>query len=244
MLLPLLFSAAAAYPGAPHLSRDLSKSSHYASSERDPLTPDLQVWPLPQSATFPASRGAACLSPIFSMSCTGACPDPLPEAFDRYAGYMTFAGAPSPTASANWISGLAITVSASAPLALRVSENYTLSLPSGVGNDTIAMLTADTQWGALRGIETFSQLFVWAGRGVPVSYCTSSAGLQVVDFPKYPWRGLLIDSSRHFLPLSAILVTLDAMAFNKLNTLHCECADQPPAFFARANPPLHKLQGT
>ncbi len=128
------------------------------------------------------------------------------------------AGAPAVTA-------LTVRVGGAAALALRVSENYTLSLPSGVGNDTVAVLAADTQWGALRGLETFSQLFIWSGRGVPVSYCTANAGLAVADWPRYPWRGLLIDSARHFLPLSAIFATLEAASFNKINTLHWHIVD-------------------
>lgn len=39
------------------------------------------------------------------------------------------------------------------------------------------------------------------------------------------YRGLLIDSSRHFLPLPAIKRTLDAMAWVKLNVLHWHLID-------------------
>lgn len=47
----------------------------------------------------------------------------------------------------------------------------------------------------------------------------------VTDAPRYVWRGLLIDSSRHFLTVSAIKATLDAMSMNKLNTLHWHLVD-------------------
>ena len=185
LFLALTAGVASAYPGSAHPRRDLTKSSHYATTERDPPLPTLAVWPMPQGASYPTAQGSACLSPVFSIACAGAvCPDPLADAFDRYAGYLSFAGPPSPAGSSTWVTALNVTVSAAAPLALRVSENYTLTMPSGVGGDTVAVLSADTQWGALRGLETFSQLFVWAGRGVPVAYCTTSAGLRVDDFPR------------------------------------------------------------
>lgn len=168
-----IVTAALSYPGAPPVRRDLSWSTHWASSENDPALPALPVWPLPASASFPSGApGAACLTPFFSIFCAAGapCPDPLASAFDRYSGFLSFAGAPVPLAAgAPAVTALTVRVGQVAPLALRVSENYTLSVPSGVGNDTVAVLTADTQWGALRGLETFSQLFIWSGRGVPVS---------------------------------------------------------------------------
>ena len=108
------------------------------------------------------------------------------------------------------------------PLALGVSENYTLTLPSTSG---VAVATADTQWAALRALETFSQLFQWSGNSIPTSYGCAQAPVMVNDYPRWPWRSVLIDSSRHFLPTSAVKITLDAMAYNKLNTLHWHLVD-------------------
>ena len=261
---PCLLAVAHAYPGQ-HLAHgvDMTKSSHYASTVADPPLPVLPVWPLPHSGAY-AAGGAmpACLSPTLSLSCTGACPAPLPAAFDRYAALMFFAGSPSDAVGAGFVTALNISVAADAPLGLGVSENYTLTIPTGVGADTVAVLTADTQWGALRGLETFSQLWQWSGRGTAVSYCTANANLQLEDWPRYPWRGLLVDSSRHFLPVSALLITLDAMvsmrtffraslrprpqpsllppplalqAYNKLNSLHWHLVDDQswPLYSAR-----------
>jgi hexosaminidase len=189
--------------------------------------PDLGIWPLPQLVVGgPGGPTPACLSPYFSFACAGLCPAPLPAAFDRYGGLLFFAGSPTDaTAGVGFITVLNFTISSNASLAFGVSENYTLNIPNGLDGNGAASVVADTVWGALRALESFSQLFLWSGRGAPVSYCTTRANIDMYDYPRYPWRGLLIDSARHFLPVPAIEVTLDAMSYNKLNTLHWHLVD-------------------
>lgn len=101
---------------------------------------------------------------------------------------------------------------------LGMNENYTLSVET---NGT-ALLTAESVWGALRGLETFSQLVYSPSAD---SYRIRSVG--VVDWPRFPHRGLLLDTSRHFLPLQTILETLELMSENKLNVFHWHVVDDP-----------------
>ncbi|TRY95334.1 hypothetical protein DNTS_034097 [Danionella cerebrum] len=79
-------------------------------------------------------------------------------------------------------------------------ESYNL----GVG-DGQAVLRSVSVWGALRGLESLSQLVYQDDYG---SYFINKT--EIVDFPRFAYRGLLLDSSRHYLPLHAILKTLGA----------------------------------
>lgn len=100
---------------------------------------------------------------------------------------------------------------------LKSLENYTLTI-----NDDRTFLLADTVWGALRGLETFSQL-IW--RGSEGMYFINKT--EIEDYPRFPHRGLLLDTSRHYLPLPTILDTLDVMAYNKFNVFHWHLVDDP-----------------
>ncbi len=50
--------------------------------------------------------------------------------------------------------------------------------------------------------------------------------MTIDDRPEFKWRGLLIDSSRHFLPVAAIKKQLDSLMYNKMNILHWHIIDQ------------------
>jgi hexosaminidase len=88
-------------------------------------------------------------------------------------------------------------------------ESYTLEVtPSG------AELTAPTTLGVMRGLQTFLQLVETTPQGFAVPT------VAIEDKPRFPWRGLMIDSGRHFIPVDVIKRNLDAMAAVKLNVFH------------------------
>jgi len=95
-----------------------------------------------------------------------------------------------------------------------------------VVGDTIGV-EADTEWGALSALSTLAQL----GLGGELQVA------EVEDSPRYPWRGLMIDTVRHFIPLDALKRTLDVMAFYKLNVLHLHLTDDQGFRFRSAHYP-------
>ncbi|XP_015782201.1 beta-hexosaminidase subunit beta [Tetranychus urticae] len=97
-------------------------------------------------------------------------------------------------------------------------ESYTLVIPK---NSSQAILQAKTVWGALRGLESFSQL-VYHDDGS--NQCIVNETF-IDDWPEYPYRGMMIDTARHFIPLKILLLNLDAMAYNKLNVFHWHLVD-------------------
>lgn len=85
----------------------------------------------------------------------------------------------------------------------------------------VSSLSSTSIWGIIRGLETFSQLFFVTPDDSEV--CIRKT--QINDSPRYSHRGLLIDTSRHFLSLTSILVTIKALAINKMNVLHWHMTD-------------------
>jgi hexosaminidase len=82
-----------------------------------------------------------------------------------------------------------------------------------------ATLTAPNPLGVIRGLATFEQLIEPSASGFAVP------ALTIDDAPRFPWRGLHIDVSRHFMPIEVILRNLDAMAAVKLNVFHWHLSD-------------------
>ncbi|TDP73276.1 family 20 glycosylhydrolase [Roseateles toxinivorans] len=98
-----------------------------------------------------------------------------------------------------------------APPPPAMDEGYRLAVrPDGI------VLQAATVFGALRGLQTLAQL-LGASTDLPC--------VEIEDAPRFPWRGLLIDSARRHLPLPVLKRQLDGMAAAKLNVLHWHLTD-------------------
>ena len=100
-------------------------------------------------------------------------------------------------------------------------EGYDLDVST-----TGAVITARTGAGLFYGVQTLRQLLpasvehpaalarrLW----VPVG--------RVQDAPRFEWRGMMLDVSRHFLPPSAVKRFIDLVALYKINRLHLHLAD-------------------
>ncbi|MEO8254809.1 MAG: family 20 glycosylhydrolase, partial [Flavobacterium sp.] len=80
-------------------------------------------------------------------------------------------------------------------------------------------INATTDLGALHALETLSQLLQ---NNATQFYFPS---VEINDNPRFAWRGLMIDASRHFQPVAVIKRNLDGMAAMKMNVFHWHLAD-------------------
>jgi hexosaminidase len=80
-------------------------------------------------------------------------------------------------------------------------------------------LEAANPLGVLHGLQTFLQLVRISPQGFAVPVMT------IDDQPRFPWRGLMLDVSRHFQPLAVVYRTLDGMEAVKLNVFHWHLSD-------------------
>ncbi|CAL1536508.1 unnamed protein product [Lymnaea stagnalis] len=95
---------------------------------------------------------------------------------------------------------------------------------------------ANEVWGALRGLETFGQL-VWRGTD-GLLYIKETV---ISDYPRFPHRGLHVDTSRHFLFKEVLLDILESMEMNKLNVFHWHIVDdQSFPYASQVYPELSK----
>jgi hexosaminidase len=115
-----------------------------------------------------------------------------------------------PTASANQPQFIIRTAGPSAEVEqLGEDESYRLEIAP-----TRVLLIAANPLGILHGLQTFLQLVKTTPQGFV------AASVTIEDRPRFPWRGLMIDSGRHFMPLDVIRQTLDGMEAVKLNVFH------------------------
>jgi hexosaminidase len=99
--------------------------------------------------------------------------------------------------------------------------------------DHSIFISSQTIYGALRSLQTIKQLLIYGGCISDTKQCQkythyfyiNDIPIEIIDYPDYKFRGLMIDTARHYFPLSFILQNLDAMEFNKLNVLHWHMTD-------------------
>lgn len=124
-----------------------------------------------------------------------------------------------------------IKVSRTGKVEINEDESYELSV-----NANRVSLTAATDIGALRGLETLLQLLYADANGYYFQ------GVQIKDKPRFAWRGLMIDVARHFQPVEVLKRNLDAMAAVKMNVFHFHLSDdQGWRVESKVLPKLHML---
>ncbi|XP_072228780.1 beta-hexosaminidase subunit beta isoform X3 [Leuresthes tenuis] len=187
------------------------------------------LWPLPQKVqisdvTFKLSGSSFKITDAKESSAGPSC-SLLQNAYRRYYEYM-FGGAKKQKVNKSeragpsdllelqvWITSL--DSECDGYPSVTSDESYELSV-----DQPFAVLKAPTVWGALHGLETFSQLVHEDEYGAKSINSTA-----ISDFPRFAHRGILLDTSRHFLPIKVILANLETMAMNKFNVFHWHIVD-------------------
>ena len=193
----------------------LIATSLFAQAPMIPI--NLSLMPMP--STVQMGYGKLRIDPSFSVGISGQ-PDPLLQrAVDRFLEDLRRRAGMLPldmkiTAASDAVLVVHADHDAKAVLELGDDESYTLEItPSG------AKLDAPTTLGAMHGLQTFLQLVETGPDGFDVP------AISIQDQPRFPWRGLMIDVSRHFIPVTILKRNLDGMAAVKLNVFHWHLSD-------------------
>lgn len=203
-------------------------------------SPSLTVVPYPREAALGSSSSS--LAEDFSLqitACEADC-DLLQRAVERYTKiifrpvgstgtvfrqsiFEDRINASTPTGEVATMRYLNVATAAkeSVELRLGVDESYALEVPSSP--EEAITLSAQTVWGALRGLETFAQLLQYDSHSKRLNI--NWTPLRIEDSPRFAWRGLLVDSGRHFLSIPLLEKTIDTMSAMKLNVLHWHIVD-------------------
>jgi hexosaminidase len=176
--------------------------------------PQLNLMPLP--ASVQQGSGQLAITQTFSVVINGTHDPALEAGVQRFTKQLSAqTGIPfrakdgaSPT----------LTVHADKAMepVLKLGENESYQLTV---TDSSAQITAPTTLGALHGLQTFLQLVSIGPSGF------AAPAVTIKDQPRFPWRGLMIDVSRHFIPIDVLKRNIDGMAAVKMNVLHWHLSD-------------------
>ncbi|KAJ2417183.1 Glucosamine-6-phosphate isomerase (Glucosamine-6-phosphate deaminase) (GNPDA) (GlcN6P deaminase), partial [Coemansia sp. RSA 2530] len=187
------------------------------------LSPALaSIWPIPSVYVNGTTNTVVASAQITAPSISSSILSAAIRRYNTIIEYESFTPPtdynrrpPDPEGS---LTGLTVSVDSNdETLSLETDESYTLDIPT----TGMAKLKANSIYGAMRGLETYSQLLVANGGYRFVK----STPIHIEDKPVLKHRGLLLDTARNYYPIGDIMRTLDAMSFNKMNVFHWHIVD-------------------
>ncbi len=193
----------------------------------------LDLMPLP--ASIQMGPGRLSLNGSFTVGITGCSDARLERAVERLQHRIegrTGVELPIGVAAQASPAVLSIRCSAAGPAIPKLGDDESYSL---VITSQGATLKANTVAGVLRGLETLLQLVT----GDPAGYFLPAVSIQ--DRPRFAWRGLMIDVSRHWEPVEVVLRNINALAAVKMNVFHWHLTDDQG--FRIESKKYPKLQG-
>lgn len=123
-------------------------------------------------------------------------------------------------------------------LKLNTNESYSISILT-TEYSVNTKINSTTYFGARHALETLGQLIIYDDiRGqlqVP-------GEIYIEDKPLYPYRGILLDTSRNYISVPVIKRIIDGMSLSKLNTFHWHITDSHSfPYVSKSNPNLSRL---
>lgn len=205
---------------APSVCRQYQEATGYCAESQ---APGSHLWPKPVSLTSTSHGKTLVLSnDTFRIASQGG-GDALRQAIDRYQ-QLIFApvadAAPTGSRSSPITLKVLVRDNESALLSTEQDESYTLSMDAS-GHGT---LNANSTVGAMRGLETFAQLVEYSDNG---EVQLMELPINVIDRPRWKYRGLKVDTSRHFISIARLHAVIRGMEASKLNVLQWHVVDGP-----------------
>jgi hexosaminidase len=191
---------------------------------------------MPYPANVDMDSGEFRVDASFSVAQTGHTDGQLDRAVQRFlrqlsrqTGIPAFARSPAAGKSA----ALLIHADAVSKEVQELGDNESYVLEVAPGGVT---LSAPTTLGAMHGLQTFLELVEVTSGGF------AAPALTIRDTPRFPWRGTMIDVSRHFIPLDILKRNIDGMEAVKMNVFHWHLSDnQGFRIESKKFPKLHEM---
>jgi hexosaminidase len=173
---------------------------------------------------------------------------PIPVKTTRLSGYFTLPknvtiAAPSNPELVTTVATLKsrLATAAGSVVTLKNNASATISLLLTVSNNgnigkegyllsvtpNKVIITANTPAGLFYGVQTLLQLFPPAieGKTKVTNVAWKAPCVQITDYPRFEWRGLMFDVARHFFTKAEVKHYIDDMVRYKFNILHLHLAD-------------------
>ncbi|KAJ8929408.1 hypothetical protein NQ314_017902 [Rhamnusium bicolor] len=123
-------------------------------------------------------------------------------------------------------------------ITLSVDESYILKVSESSDGRLKVLITAPTFFGARHGLQTLSQLVIYDDLRDELR---TPRDVLISDRAAYPYRGILLDTSRNYITVDAIKKTLKGMGASKLNTFHWHITDSHSfPYVSKSQPDLSK----
>jgi len=193
----------------------------------------LYLMPVPASVQIGA--GQLIIDSKFSVASTGYTEPRLDRAIERFLRRLSRQTA-IPLATKPGTGAKAVLVIHADHVGKEIQElgedeSYILEV-----NSSGAKLTAPTPLGVLHGLQTFLQLVEVSPEGF------AAPSVTINDKPRFPWRGLMIDSARHFVPLDVLRRNIDGLEAVKMNVFHWHLSEnQGFRVESKKFPKLHEM---